>query len=714
MPPKTKTRPSGETELALKKQRKSSSPEPPSSVLTQQQEEEMSSAYIAQLLAQEGYDEHPYYSQYHSTTYDNFYENDDKDDDDDYNPSSRPKSKKTGTKGRKRKSDAYKKTSQQNNVSPSDEMISHPNNDSVSIDDSSNIYVFENISNNGKNGEGNSGSQRNEVKSNSEPIKKQKKTPKKILPGMNIGAYSDEEESLFLSGLDLYGRDWKKLAEHIKTRDTNSIRSHAQKHFIKLFRDGIPLPLKVQESGKGYTLSGKELDPNSAAARPYLMRNPPQENRELEKKPESSPIKPSSNKSDDDLPNDTVDNISQSDSQSLNDKEQNFLIRQEEQLKIKESDQIEDDMLIQADENYQILTAEENSSSGRPRMSPKIAQEVAKENASQLYGADGRTEYAKARLRGDRKQLSNTPEESADPLTMIKCDPFFGAPNSNVAGCQPFSMIVESNVLVAMDFHAHLMNTEIIGFLAGHWIPEEKKLIIKTTFPCRSLQTGENHVNVEMDPTSALEVQQTITDRNMQVVGWYHSHPIFQPDPSIVDLENQNNYQKLFRDEKFNEEPFVGAIVGPYDPKLPGSLSVINWFYVSNLNKSADEIGQAKQLAFELVNNSAISDEVADEILDLVEQYRASNDRVNFKEYWRKDTKETKLEKLIKSLAKRMPWLNVSNNTHRDDEEQHIIEDYKMQEDSSKINEQVCKITSSKQTTSDNFLERVQKLLMAW
>jgi hypothetical protein len=87
-------------------------------------------------------------------------------------------------------------------------------------------------------------------------------------------------------------------------------------------------------------------------------------------------------------------------------------------------------------------------------------------------------------------------------------------------------------------------------------------LIVKTTFPCRSLQTGENHVNVEMDPTSALEVQQIITDRNMQVVGWYHSHPIFQPDPSIVDLENQNNYQKLFRDEKFNEEPFVGAIVG--------------------------------------------------------------------------------------------------------------------------------------------------------
>jgi hypothetical protein len=100
-----------------------------------------------------------------------------------------------------------------------------------------------------------------------------------------------------------------------------------------------------------------------------------------------------------------------------------------------------------------------------------------------------------------------------------------------------------------------------------------------------------------------------------------------------------------------------------------------------------------------------------------VEQYRASNDRVDFKEYWRKDTKETKLEKLIKSLAKRMPWLNVSNNTHCEDDEQriqHIKEtDCKTQMDSSKVNEQVCKIVS-RPIISDNFLERVQKLLMAW
>lgn len=40
-----------------------------------------------------------------------------------------------------------------------------------------------------------------------------------------------------------------------------------------MYRDSIPLPEKVRESGEGYTLSGKPLDPNSSAAKPYLNRH---------------------------------------------------------------------------------------------------------------------------------------------------------------------------------------------------------------------------------------------------------------------------------------------------------------------------------------------------------------------------------------------------------------------------------------------------------
>lgn len=53
------------------------------------------------------------------------------------------------------------------------------------------------------------------------------------------GTYTAAEETLFLEGLELHGRDWAKLQAHVQTRDSASLRSHAQKHFIKLFRDGF-------------------------------------------------------------------------------------------------------------------------------------------------------------------------------------------------------------------------------------------------------------------------------------------------------------------------------------------------------------------------------------------------------------------------------------------------------------------------------------------
>ena len=48
--------------------------------------------------------------------------------------------------------------------------------------------------------------------------------------------------------------------------------SHAQKHFIKLLLRGEEVPEKVAESGRGYTLSGKPLDPNSSSAAAYGLK----------------------------------------------------------------------------------------------------------------------------------------------------------------------------------------------------------------------------------------------------------------------------------------------------------------------------------------------------------------------------------------------------------------------------------------------------------
>lgn len=64
----------------------------------------------------------------------------------------------------------------------------------------------------------------------------------------------------------------------------------------------------------------------------------------------------------------------------------------------------------------------------------------------------------------------------------------------------------------------------------------------------------------------------------MTVVGWYHSHPVFPPNPSGIDVDNQRNYQALFRDAASGAEPFVGFIVGPYDLRLPTPSSKVQTF----------------------------------------------------------------------------------------------------------------------------------------
>ncbi|KAL7561243.1 hypothetical protein ACA910_004164 [Epithemia clementina (nom. ined.)] len=53
----------------------------------------------------------------------------------------------------------------------------------------------------------------------------------------STGRWTDAEHQAFLKGLQLYGREWKKVASHIPTRTSAQVRSHAQKHFVKMQRD---------------------------------------------------------------------------------------------------------------------------------------------------------------------------------------------------------------------------------------------------------------------------------------------------------------------------------------------------------------------------------------------------------------------------------------------------------------------------------------------
>ena len=48
------------------------------------------------------------------------------------------------------------------------------------------------------------------------------------------GRWTKEEHEKFVKGLDMYGKEWKKIANMIETRTVVQIRTHAQKYFQKI------------------------------------------------------------------------------------------------------------------------------------------------------------------------------------------------------------------------------------------------------------------------------------------------------------------------------------------------------------------------------------------------------------------------------------------------------------------------------------------------
>ena len=52
--------------------------------------------------------------------------------------------------------------------------------------------------------------------------------------GLAAGRWTESEHERFLTALQIYGKDWKKLHEYITTREDGQIRSHAQKYLKKI------------------------------------------------------------------------------------------------------------------------------------------------------------------------------------------------------------------------------------------------------------------------------------------------------------------------------------------------------------------------------------------------------------------------------------------------------------------------------------------------
>nr|XP_045006279.1 deubiquitinase MYSM1 isoform X2 [Jaculus jaculus] len=166
-------------------------------------------------------------------------------------------------------------------------------------------------------------------------------------------------------------------------------------------------------------------------------------------------------------------------------------------------------------------------------------------------------------------KVSKQSKSSFDPFQLIPCN-FF-----NEEKQEPFQVKIASEALLIMDLHAHISMAEVIGLLGGRYSEADKIVEVYAAEPCNSLSTG---LQCEMDPVSQTQASETLAARGYSVIGWYHSHPAFDPNPSLRDIDTQAKYQSYF---SRGGAKFIGMIVSPYNRNNPLPYSQITCLVIS-------------------------------------------------------------------------------------------------------------------------------------
>uniref|UniRef100_A0A8D0DXM3 Myb-like, SWIRM and MPN domain-containing protein 1 n=1 Tax=Salvator merianae TaxID=96440 RepID=A0A8D0DXM3_SALMN len=239
-------------------------------------------------------------------------------------------------------------------------------------------------------------------------------------------------------------------------------------------------------------------------------------------------------------------------------------------------------------------------------------------------------------------------KSSFDPFQLIPCCSF------TEEKPEPFQVTIAAEALLIMDLHAHVSMAEVIGLLGGRYSETDGTVEICTAEPCNSLSTG---LQCEMDPVSQTQASETLSARGYSVIGWYHSHPAFDPNPSIRDIDTQAKYQSYF---SRGGSMFVGVIISPYNRNNPLPHSQITCLVISD-ETSYDgsyrvpykfEVGQMlEEPQWEIV---------LEKTRWIIEKYRMSHSCVPMNKIFHRDSDLTCLQKLMECMRKTLE--NVVNS----------------------------------------------------
>ncbi|KAI4905490.1 hypothetical protein NFI96_014291 [Prochilodus magdalenae] len=261
--------------------------------------------------------------------------------------------------------------------------------------------------------------------------------------------------------------------------------------------------------------------------------------------------------------------------------------------------------------------------------------------------------------RGDRERIPvryctlGTRDVARDPHTLVELSAF-----SAINRFQPFNVAVSSNVLLLMDFHCHLTTSEVVGYLGGRWDTTTQLLTVLRAFPCRTRLADREAAPAVEEEIIVLKpgyrICQNLFMRGLSLVGWYHSHPRGPALPSLQDIDSQMDHQLRLQGSSNGFQPCLGIICGPYYHGNQGVASTITPFWVvPPPEQRPNDYGIPVAVEVTYVQDNFLTTDVLNEMMLLVEFYRAAPDLVNFSQMWSPDT--SILDKIKASLSGHAP-----------------------------------------------------------
>ncbi|KAJ3034466.1 hypothetical protein HDV00_005017 [Rhizophlyctis rosea] len=535
-------------------------------------------------------------------------------------------------------------------------------------------------------------------------IKKQKeaKTPKeRITTQSGMGSWTDEEETKFLEGLEIHGRNWKGISVYMGTRDPQNVSSHAQMHFIKLCVQGKELPDKVKESGLGYTLGGRNshIHPRVGAATRHFKDVPKHLYSEATKR-EIERFVVALWKERCEKGNcggvGKVKEKGRGRKREVGDRGDGGDSVEGEGAAGKSKKAKSSPPSPPATSQSQPSNLTENT----PENSVELPTPQSDPTPTPTPPTPPRTAYALAR---PKRAVTTKRVYAEDPLDLHIPIPFRSAPgNPPEEDPQPFRCHVSRSAVCVMDLHAHVVKCEVIGYLAGRFERGDAQtpptLHIHRALPMTSPLSHSSHVSVDADPESQAKAMQEAEREGLRVVGWYHSHPCFRTCPSGVDVLTQGENQRAWgwsggvaggEEGGEDECPFVGAIVGPYDPEHKTSSSSLTFFMVqgggggSPSSSAASSKLKPRLLGVEMeavdgVRRRGVERGVVDVMMDLIKSTpttTCAEDRIDFSTRWKSGRSETRRKKLGRSLRGWLCGGVVDDDEGGDDGEEKGVEE---------------------------------------